>query len=185
MNKIRLALIIGPTAVGKSSIIDRALAEFPQLSDIVTYTTRTPRDGESEGQPYHFVTQEKFLELEARGFFLETAQVHGRSYGTPRDQVEAAARENKCVIVDIDVQGAKKIMGQFPEAISIFLLPPSLSALEERFIKRGVTDPEDLRRRLESARVEIAQAGDFHHQILNENLEAAYAQVCEILHALY
>ena len=185
MSKIRLALIIGPTAVGKSSIIERALAEFPHLSDIITYTTRPPRAGESEGHPYHFVTPEQFKELESRSFFLETAVVHGRMYGTPRDQVENAARENKCVIVDIDVQGAKKIMAQFPEARSIFLLPPSLAALEERFVRRGVTNPEDLKRRLESASVEIAQAPDFHHQVLNDDLEAAYRHVCDILHSLY
>src|SRR6185312_2469668 len=105
--KTRILLLIGPTAVGKSSLLDRALKDYPRLVDIITYTTRPMRGGESEGQPYHFVTEDKFKSLIGEKFFIEWAVVHGRMYGTPRDQVTAAFRQDKGIIIDIDVQGAK------------------------------------------------------------------------------
>src|SRR6185312_7771386 len=159
----RILLIIGPTAVGKSSLIDRVLAEYSDLVDLITYTTRPPRVGESEGQPYHFVTEERFKELLAQGFFIEWAHVHGRMYGTPRDQVEHAARSGKVVIADVDVQGAKSVLKEFPRTTTIFLKPPSMDALRHRFIKRGITSQADLEKRLESAKIEMAQADHFEH----------------------
>jgi guanylate kinase len=185
MKKVRLLLIIGPTAVGKSSIIEKALLDFPKLHDIITYTTRPMRGGESEGNPYHFVSLEKFRELEAKNFFLETANVHGNFYGTPRDQILRAADLGKGIIIDIDVQGAKKLMQQFPEAMTVFLLPPSLEALRERFVKRGITNQADLDKRLESAKLEIAQAGDFQHRVVNDRLDSAYAEVCRVIALLF
>jgi guanylate kinase len=182
--KVKLILIIGPTAVGKSSIIEKALADYPRLRDIITYTTRSLRAGESEGNPYHFVSQEKFKQLADAGFFLETAVVHGNLYGTPRDQIVGAAEEGKAIIIDIDVQGAKKLMQQFPETVTVFLMPPSLEALGERFVKRGITSQADLERRLESARLEMAQAGDFTHVIVNDRLDSAYQAVCRIIEDL-
>jgi guanylate kinase len=182
--RVKLLLIIGPTAVGKSSIIEKALADFPRLCDIITYTTRSMRAGESEGNPYHFVSEEKFKALAATDFFLETANVHGRLYGTPRDQIVRASQEGKGIIIDIDVQGAKKLMSQFDEAITVFLMPPSLDALKERFIKRGITNQADLDKRLESAEKEMAQAQDFHHIVVNDRLDSAYQAVCQIIRAL-
>lgn len=181
----KLFLIIGPTAVGKSSIIERALGDYPKLCDIITYTTRPMRQGEAEGNPYHFVTDKNFQELKAKNFFLETATVHGRSYGTPRDQILKAAQEGRCIIIDIDVQGAKKLMQEFASGVvTVFLMPPSLEALKERFVKRGITDEADLNKRLESAQREISQAQDFHHVVINDQLDHAYAQVCKILESL-
>lgn len=184
MSKTKLLLIIGPTAVGKSSIIEKALEDFPQLVDLITYTTRPMRAGEFEGNPYHFVSDEKFRELMAQDFFLETANVHGRLYGTPKDQVDKATREGKCVIADIDVQGSKKLLTIYPEAETVFLMPPSIDALRERFIKRGVTSPEDLAKRLESAQKEISQAQDFKHVIINDRLDSAYAAVKAVIQGL-
>jgi len=181
MSQTQLLLIIGPTAVGKSSIIDRALNDYPHLVDIITYTTRNMRAGESEGNPYHFVTAAKFKELEGSGFFLETADVHGNCYGTPRDQFERAGAAGKCVIADVDVQGAKKLAKMFPRTQTIFLMPPSLETLRERFIKRGLTNEADLTKRLETAAREIAQAQDFDHLIVNDRLDSAYAAVCEVI----
>lgn len=180
----KIVLIIGPTAVGKSVIIDRALSEFDKLTDIITYTTRPMRAGESEGHPYHFVSEEKFKALEAQNFFVETANVHGRLYGTPWDQFHKAFAEGKCVIADIDVQGAKKFMKIFPSVVTVFLMPPSIEVLRQRFLKRGITNQDDLDRRLQTAEREIAQANDFKHCIINDDFETAYAQVASIIEGL-
>lgn len=183
--KPRLLLVIGPTAVGKSSVLERALAEFPKLRDIITYTTRPMRPGESEGNPYHFVTPEKFKELEAQGFFVEWAYVHGRMYGTPRDQIEKASRDGYVLVADVDVQGAKKLMQVYPGGVTtVFLMPPSMDALRQRFIKRGVTDEADLAKRLESARSEMAQAQDFQHVVTNCDFDSCYAEVRKVIENL-
>lgn len=177
-------LIIGPTAVGKSTLLDRALKDYSRLCDIITYTTRKPRAGESEGNPYHFVTEDKFRALLKEDFFLEHAIVHGLLYGTPRDQVERAHAENKIAIMDIDVQGAKKMLKIFPSARTVFILPPSIDALSQRFVKRGVTSPEDLAKRLESAKLELAQANDFQVSIVNDDFEAAYSELRKVIENL-
>ena len=182
--KTKILLIIGPTAVGKSSILEKALAEYSQLVDIITYTTRPMRTGESEGHPYHFVTDERFKELIAKNFFIEWAIVHGRMYGTPRDQVELAGKQGKAIIIDIDVQGAKTMLREFPQTVTVFLKPPSLDALRQRFVKRGVTNQADLDKRLESAQTEMKQADDFHHVIVNEDLGSAYGEIRKIIEKL-
>jgi guanylate kinase len=182
--KTKMLLIIGPTAVGKSSLIERVLAEFPQLVDLITYTTRPPRAGESEGHPYHFVSEERFKELLAQGFFIEWAHVHGRMYGTPRDQVEQASAAGKLAIADIDVQGAKSVLREFPDTVTIFLKPPSIDALRQRFIKRGVTSESDLARRLESAQTELAQADHFQHVLVNDDFDETLGRIRKIIENL-
>lgn len=182
--KTKLLLIIGPTAVGKSSIIEKALVDYPRLLDIITYTTRSMRNGESEGNPYHFVTEERFKELIQKKFFLEWAVVHGRMYGTPRDQIEDAARVGRVCIIDVDVQGAKKLREEYPEAVTVFLLPPTVDALRQRFVKRGITDEADLAKRLESAQKELAQAHDFQYRVVNDRLDSAYAEIRKIIENL-
>ncbi len=179
--KSRILLIIGPTAVGKSSLLERALSDYPQLVDIVTYTTRDMRKGESEGFPYHFVSVDKFKSLVEKKFFIEWANVHGRMYGTPRDQVERVLEQGKGVIIDIDVQGAKSMLEEFPDLVTIFLMPPSIDALRQRFIGRGVTSEADLEKRLESAQVEMAQAHSFRHVLVNDKFEDTYAEVRKII----
>lgn len=181
MKKRKTLLIIGPTAVGKSSLLERALKDYDQLVDIITYTTRAKRAGESEGNPYHFVTDDEFQKLMKQNFFLEWAFVHGLRYGTPRDQVEKAHKKDQCVIMDIDVQGAKKMKEIYPDAIGLFLMPPSLDALRQRFYKRGITNEADLARRLESARQEMAQADTFDHILVNDDFEETYASLRKII----
>lgn len=184
MKKPRLVIIIGPTAVGKSSILEHALKDFPVLCDIITYTTRAMRGGESEGNPYHFVTEDKFKQLIKDNVFIEYAVVHGNMYGTPRTQVEATVGNGKVCIMDIDVQGAKKLVSEYPSAVTIFLKPPSMDALRQRFIKRGITSEADLAKRLESARIEMAQAEDFQHVIINDDFDSAYSQVRKVIENL-
>ncbi len=179
--KAKILLIIGPTAVGKSSIIDRVLKEFPQVVDVITYTTRQPRTGESEGHPYHFVSEERFTSLLKENFFIEWAHVHGRMYGTPRDQVERAAALGKVVIADIDVQGAKTVLREFPQTVTVFLKPPSIDALRQRFISRGVTGTSDLDKRLESAQRELSQAEHFMHVLVNDDFEDTLLEIRKII----
>lgn len=185
MNAPKLLIIIGPTAVGKSTMIERAIVDFsPRLIDLITYTTRAPRAGESEGNPYHFVTEEKFKQLIEQKHFVEWAFVHGKMYGTPRGQILEAAKTGNVVVMDVDVQGAKAMLKEFPGAMTVFILPPSIDSLRQRFVKRGVTNQADLDKRLESARNELAQAGDFQHQIVNEDLDHAYGEIRKIIENL-
>jgi guanylate kinase len=179
-----MLFLIGPTAVGKSSILERALADYPMLVDIITYTTRPMREGESEGRPYHFVDEKSFKLLLEQNFFVEWAYVHGRLYGTPRDQVIRAGEQGKGILIDIDVQGAKTMLKEFPHAISIFLKPPSIDALRQRFIKRGVTNQADLDKRLESAQIEMAQADHFKHVLINDDFEQTYSEIRKIIENL-
>jgi len=181
---VKMLIIIGPTAVGKSSVLDHLLRDYPELCDIITFTTRPMRAGESEGHPYHFVSEEQFKKLESENHFLETAIVHGRMYGTPRDQVENAGQRGKVSVMDIDVQGAKKMVQEYPSAVTLFLMPPSIDALRQRFIKRGVTSEADLAKRLESAQKEMAQAQDFQHVIVNDDFDSAYLQIRKIIENL-
>ncbi len=176
-----MLIVIGPTAVGKSSVLEHLLRDYPRLCDIITYTTRPMRAGESEGNPYHFVSEEEFKKQVGENRFLEWAIVHGRMYGTPRDQVESANTEGKVCIMDIDVQGAKKMMDEYPGAVTIFLMPPSMDALRQRFLKRGVTSEADLAKRLESAQKEMAQCQDFKHVIVNDDFDSAYAEIRKII----
>jgi guanylate kinase len=184
MNKTKALLIIGPTAVGKSSLLERALKDHPMLVDIITYTTRPMRAGESEGNPYHYVSEQAFKDLVEQKFFIEWAVVHGRMYGTPRDQVRRATEQGKGIIIDIDVQGAKTMLKEFPEAVTIFLKPPSMDALRQRFIKRGVTNEADLKRRLESAQVDMTQADHFKHVLINDDFDQTYEQIRKIIENL-
>lgn len=177
-------LIIGPTAVGKSTLLGRALLDYPILVDLITYTTRAPRAGEKEGDPYHFVDEKKFKALEKDNFFIETANVHGRLYGTPRDQFEKAHAAGRVVIMDVDVQGAKTLLNIYPESFTVFVLPPTMDALRQRFVKRGVTNEADLENRLVSAQKEMAQSKDFRFTITNDDFEAAYVELRKVIEIL-
>jgi guanylate kinase len=179
-----MLIIIGPTAVGKSRVLEHLLGDYPQLCDIITYTTRPMRQGESEGHPYHFVSEEEFKRRLEKGLFIEWAIVHGKMYGTPRDQVEQAHKHGKVCVMDIDVQGAKKMVIEYPAAVTLFLMPPSIDALRQRFIKRGWTSEADLAKRLESAQKEMAQARDFHHVIINDEYDAAYGEIRKVVENL-
>ncbi len=171
-----LIMIAGPTAVGKSSFIERLLQDFPQFWDIITYTTRAPRAGESQGSPYFFVTQDEFKKKIDEGLFVEWANVHDSMYGVPRDQIEQAWKDKRPAVIDIDVQGAATIRKKYPEAIGIFLNPPSLDALRKRLEARAKGAPiKDLAVRLASAEKEMARAIEFTHILVNDEFEQTYA----------
>lgn len=173
---ISMVIVVGPSGVGKSSFVDLITKEMPILFDTVTYTTRAMRAGESEGMPYHFVTEQKFKDLLKENFFVEHAIVHGRMYGTPKHQIDDAIADGRVVIMDVDVQGAKTFKEIYPNAFAIFIHPPNIDELRQRVLKRDGKNCTDLEVRMENARKEIALAHTFDAQLTNDDFKNSYAQ---------
>ena len=122
--KRKMFIVVGPSGAGKSSLVEQAVSDFDQLYDIVTCTTRPPRVGEKEGVPYFFLTQEEFEARKEKGYFVEFARVHNHWYGTPRSEIEGAWARGFSVIMDVDIQGAEALKGDYPHAVTLFILPP-------------------------------------------------------------
>jgi guanylate kinase len=182
-----LAIISGPSGVGKDTIIEalRARERHPDYHYVVTCTTRRPRRGEVDGVSYHFMTREAFRGLRDAGELLESAEVHGNWYGTPRGEVRRALAAGHDVILKIDVQGAQKVKEQIPDALLVFLVPPSLEALFERLRSRATESADELEVRQRNAAVELARQGDYDHVVVNETgqVERTAERIDEILAA--
>jgi guanylate kinase len=177
-------VVAAPSGTGKSTITRHLLAEDPDLALSISVTTRAPRPGEREGEHYYFRSQAAFDDMAASGELLEHATVFGRSYGTPRAPVLAALESGRDVLFDIDWQGHRQLRACLPgDVVGIFLLPPSLDALEQRLRRRAADDAAEIARRLNAARAEIAHWQDFSHVVLNDDLATALADVTAILHA--
>lgn len=178
-----LSVLSGPAGVGKDDLIRTLKAQGFPMHYAVTMTTRPRRPSEVDGVDYHFVTPAVFQELCAAGELLESAEVHGHSYGTPRAQVRAALAAGKNVLLKIDVQGATSVRRLVPEAVLIFLAPPSIEALRERMAQRGTEDADDLARRLRDAAGELAQVASYDYLVVNHTgrLAAAVEQVKAIV----
>ena len=164
-----LAIISGPSGVGKDTIIEvlRERHPDPRRHFVVTCTTRERRLTETDGQSYHFLSLEAFAALREHGALLEASEVHGNWYGTPRDQVVDALAGGKDAILKIDVQGARAIRQLVPDALLIFLVPPSLDALHDRLAARRTESPAQLRRRYQDAALELARQDDYDHVVVN------------------
>lgn len=182
--KVRMIIIAAPSGAGKSSFVDRITREIPRLRDTVTYTTRAIRAGESEGVPYHFVSRQKFLDLRDQGFFVEWAVVHENLYGTPYHQLEDAWAKDEVIIMDVDVQGASTFKRKFPDAASIFILPPSIDELRRRVTKRDGKVPHDLEIRMGNAEREIQKAHEFDFQLINDQFDKSYQEFKKIIEEL-
>jgi guanylate kinase len=178
-------VLAAPSGAGKSSMTHALLATEPALSLSVSVTTRLPRPGERDGVHYHFRDQATFDAMVAQGAFLEWAQVLGRhSYGTPRAQVEAELAAGRDVAFDIDWQGHRQLRAALPgDVVGVFVLPPSLGALESRLRHRGGEDEAEIARRMSRALDEISHWSEFDHVVVNEVLEDAVAELRAILHA--
>lgn len=182
MKKPMMLVLSGPSGVGKGTLGKR-LIEEEGFGFSVSCTTRGPRPGEREGADYLFVSREEFLSRKTAGGFLETAAVHDEFYGTPREPAEKAMAEGRDFLLDIDPQGGVQVMEKVPEAVSVFLLPPSWAALEERLRGRGTETEEKIQKRLHNARQEVEYLPRYDYCIINDNLEEAWKELRGIIHA--
>lgn len=167
-------ILSGPSGAGKSTLLKKLRLEFDNFFFSVSYTTRLPRPGEVNGQDYHFVPRERFLELRKKGFFAEWAKVHGNFYGTPLQPVQDALRRGEDIVFDIDVQGARQLQNSLEHGVYVFVFPPSRKILEERLQGRGSECEADFVRRIRQAREEVIAAQEFDYWLVNADLEAAY-----------
>lgn len=178
----RLVVLAGPTAVGKGTVSRYIREQYPDVLLSVSATTRAPRPGEVEGEHYYFVSDEEFDAMIARGEFLEYATVHNANkYGTPRPPVERALAAGRSVLLEIDIQGARAVKAAMPEALLVFLLPPTIEELVRRQLTRGTEGPEERARRLETAKIEMAAQDEFDVKIVNHDVGQAAAEVVELL----
>jgi guanylate kinase len=182
--KIKMIIIAAPSGAGKSSFVERITKEVSRLFDTVTYTTRSIRAGESEGHPYHFVTKDKFLRLRDENFFVEWAVVHENLYGTPMYQLEEAWKRDQVVIMDVDVQGAATFKRKFPDAVSIFIVPPSIEELRRRVTKRDGRVPPDIEVRMKTAENEIQRAAEFDVKLVNDDFDKSYREFKKLVEDL-
>jgi guanylate kinase len=176
-------IFAAPSGAGKSSIAQRLLGRRRDMRFSVSMTTRAPRAGEVDGEDYRFVGSDEFRQRIAAGELMEWAEVHGHLYGTPWRNLQQAVDAAEFLILDIDIQGARQVRRVVPEAVSIFVLPPSGAELATRLAGRGSEDPGTRRRRLGNAREEIRAAAEFDYLIVNDSLEAAVDQADAIIHA--
>ncbi|WP_191499847.1 guanylate kinase [Mycobacterium simulans] len=179
----RVVVLSGPSAVGKSTVVRCLRERIPKLHFSVSATTRVPRAGEVDGVDYHFVSPGRFQELIDRGELLEWAEIHGGLHrsGTLAEPVRAATASGVPVLIEVDLAGARAIKNAMPEAITVFLAPPSWEDLEARLVGRGTETPDVIRRRLDTARIEMAAQGDFDEVVVNSRLESACAELVSLL----
>lgn len=176
-------MVVAPSGAGKSSLVNAVLANDPSIVLSISCTTRTPRPGEEANKHYRFVSTEQFQEMQANNALLEWAEVHGNYYGTPRDRIDAALAAGHDVLLEIDWQGARQVREYFSDAIGIFILPPSIEALESRLVQRGQDAPSVIARRLLAAGSEISHAPECQYVIINQEFSVAVNQLTQIIAA--
>ena len=171
----------GPSGVGKGTLKEKLIEEFgDQLAFSVSATTREIREGEKHGRDYFYISRQEFESRIENNNFLEYAEYSGNLYGTPREYVESMLASGKHVLLEIEVQGANQVMERVPDCVSVFILPPDLEELERRLRGRGTESEESVRMRIEKARWEVTQAPRYRHQIVNADVDTAYAQLRDV-----
>jgi guanylate kinase len=176
-----LFIISAPSGAGKTSLVQALLNINPQIDLSVSYTTRDPRPGEHDGKDYHFVSRETFLAMAKRGEFLESAEVYGNLYGTSQIWISQEIAKGRDILMEIDWQGAAQIRRMFPECTSIFILPPSLAALEQRLKGRGKDNDAVIAKRMAAVREDVAHAAEFNYVIINDNLSVALRELNAVI----
>jgi guanylate kinase len=176
-------MVVAPSGAGKSTLVNALLARDPGIELSISFTTRAPRPGETDGHEYHFTTADDFIARRGRGEFLEWAEVHGHYYGTSRPWIEQRLGAGRDVLLEIDWQGARQVRNALPQAIGIFILPPSIEALEARLHKRGQDSPQVIARRLLAAGAEISHAAEFDYVVINEDFDHALGELGAIVTA--
>jgi len=178
-----LYVVAAPSGAGKTTLVQRLLQQERDIRLSVSYTTRPPRPGEENGREYNFIDAERFRHMIGQGEFLEWAEVHGNFYGTSKTWIVNRIVDNHDVLLEIDWQGAQQVRALFPEAIGIFILPPSLEALEMRLRGRGTDSPAVIARRLAAAQAEMRHVGEFDYVISNDVLEQAVEDIRSVVRA--
>ncbi|MBD1998406.1 guanylate kinase [Oculatella sp. FACHB-28] len=169
----KLVVFTGPSGVGKGTLLRSLLRRHPDLYFSISVTTRAPRPGEVDGQHYYFVSRPQFDQMVAEGELLEWAEFAGNCYGTPRRPVEQQIQQGRWVVLEIELEGARQIRQTFPDALRIFILPPSLQELENRLRDRAQDSEQAILRRLKRAEAELEAVDEFDFQVVNDNLEKA------------
>ena len=173
-------MITGPSGVGKGTLISALCRQFPDSRLAVSATTRPPRSGEQDGREYHFLTAGDFERRVAAGEFLEHAEYAGNRYGTLRSEVEEGP-----VVLEIEVQGARQVREALPDAVQVFIAPPTVEALRERLMARGTDSPEGIRRRLAVAEEELGAQHEFQHVVVNDDLARAAAELSDLVATIW
>jgi guanylate kinase len=179
----KVFVITGPSGVGKGTLIRDLRGRVPELSLSTSATTRAPREGESDGVDYHFLDRDEFARRADANEFLEHAAYSGNRYGTLRSEVERRLGEGESVVLEIEVQGARQVLREMPEAVRIFIAPPSEETLRLRLVGRGTDDPEQVEARLATAKAELAAQDDFTHVVHNDRLEDAADELERVVRA--
>lgn len=176
-----LFIVVAPSGAGKTSLVRALLGQRPGVELSISFTTRAPRPGEQDGVDYFFIDRAEFERLRDAGEFLEHAEVHGNYYGTSRRWIESRMAQGADILLEIDCQGAHQVLQLFPDAVGVFIAPPSIAELRERLLRRGQDSPEVIERRLFAARDELRQAGDFEYVIINQDFATALQQLLAIV----
>lgn len=179
-----LILFSGPSGVGKDTVLEVVLKKDNSLQRSISLTTRDIRDNEIDGRDYYFISKDRFNNMVENGEVLEFAQYGKNFYGTPKAPVDKWLSEGKTVILKIEVQGAQQIKKLYPDAVGIFVLPPSMEELENRLRSRGTENEEDIQKRLEIAKNEVEKSVDYDYTVINDDLDSASNDVLKIINAL-
>ena len=181
MNKGTLFVLSGPSGVGKGTVLDKLLNKYNNINYSVSATTRKPRPEEVDGEDYFFISREEFIEKKDKGKFIEWAKVHDNFYGTPKDYVNQCLENGEDIILEIDIQGARQVKRNYPSAVFIFLVPPSLMELEKRLNKRGSEKDSTKELRLKNAKTEIKEQIHYDYKVINDDLHTAVKRLQEII----
>jgi guanylate kinase len=176
-----LFIISAPSGAGKTSLVQSLLKHDPHIELSVSYTTRDPRSGEQNGKDYHFVSRDTFLEMAKRGEFLESAEVYGNLYGTSQTWIRQEIARGRDLLLEIDWQGAAQVRRLFPDCISIFILPPSLAALEQRLKGRGKDSDAVIAKRMAAVRDDVSHVAEFNYVIINNDLNDALRELAAVV----
>ncbi len=176
-----MLMVVAPSGAGKSSLVNALLQKDPDIALSVSFTTRAPRPGEVNGREYNFLTEQDFLKRKDAGDFLEWANVHGNYYGTSKSWIESQMKNGKDVILEIDWQGARQVQQLIPQAIWIFILPPSIQTLEDRLRKRAQDDEATIQKRVAAAKDELAHVAEANYLIVNDNFEQALSDLNQVV----
>jgi guanylate kinase len=178
-----LIIVTAPSGAGKTTLVRKLLEREPKVQLSISYTTRAPRVGEQDGVDYHFVDAAQFLAMRSRDEFLESAEVYGNYYGTSKVWIQEQMASDRDILLEIDWQGAQQVHAVFPEAVRVFILPPSLDELHRRLTGRGTDSPDVIARRMLAARGEMRHVSESDYVILNEDVETALNDLCAVVQA--